>query len=444
MIEISLIIKQNNKTLYTFNIDKQCRFIIKNHNGNESIILENATGEYDGICDDDGRMHFLIQTLDGSLIYIKYDSSEWKKYIVFKSKSQNAKITDIKLTWDKGVLCGFYSMEHKTKNLLVKHIFSASNLYATPEVIDTLDSRKSYCLCTNRENRNVLYYKNESGNCYYKIFDNFFSCIKTSTVDIDKNIFNFSCVCNGSNTYLVYTTTRKGYTALVLRTEKSEEKILTFALAKNSKPSIVACGEYILVQWEEGNTIMNCESNNGGISFEKPKVYNGSSSRNIYREKGVKPGLYFSGASASDMMGLSYYENIVTNNFEVKKNKERKQNMNSQLHKPDDKNIFKEIDSLQFISKLTLIENEIQKIASDTQHICIFLDELVKFKKGIDNNIVSQREQNEETNAEFLENHKTPSDIGEQNEENIKLFEKMKIEDVLPESTYKHETPEGV
>ena len=52
----------------------------------EKIILENISNEFDGICDNEGREHFLIQDASGGLLYLKYDKEVWKKYNIFINK----------------------------------------------------------------------------------------------------------------------------------------------------------------------------------------------------------------------------------------------------------------------------------------------------------------------------------------------------------------------
>lgn len=430
MIKISIIIKQSTKNLFRFTVDEQSRFIMTETNGNECVICENSSHEFDGVCDEDGRMHFLIQTNDGSLIYIKYDSEEWKKYVIFKSKSKSAKISNICLTWERGILCGFYAMEHKGKNMLIKHIFSSSNLYATPEVIDTLDSRKSYCPGINSQNKMMLFYRNENGEFIEKTFEKFISNSSDRILNNDKEMYDFACVCNGERTFSVYVAMRKGYTALIFSDLNGTEKIITFAVEKKCMPSVFAMGDYVVVQWSENGAVMEVVSHDAGKTFSKPKINTKYKSRSTYREKGIRPGLYFSGPTVQDKIDINYFDNIISDNFESVKRKERTNNMNVKFSKPNDNKIFADINPSVFENKLSSIEKEVEKIGNDISKICIFLDELVKFKK--DASKINEPNTHLEENTCETNNEKInyDSNIGEENTENIKLFESLDFDDL--------------
>lgn len=428
MIKISLIIKHNSDTLYTFEVDKNFRFILKEENGEDSVILENVTNEFDGICDENGRMHFLIQSLDGSLIYIKHDNDTWKKYIVFKSKSKLAKMSNISLTWKKGILCGFYVIEYDNKYLLIKHIFSSSNLYATPEVVDVLDTRKIYSICYTNNNMTAIYYKNETGGIYSKTFDKFFKTIETNIIDTEKPIYDFCAVSNGNDVSFAYITERKGYCVLIFSSVKASKKIITFAVPKNSHISMLNTDLYYMIQWTEGDNILCSESYNGGSDFSKPSICNKYSRRNTYREKGLIPGIYYSGKIALLKKQTTISENFMRDNFINSTNNERKQHMHPSFHKPTDNNIFKELNSRDFIEKLKAIEKETENISKDTKKICMFLDELVAYKQSTENFSLKINSQKETP----INNSDENKDIGLQNIENIELFESTDIDDIIP------------
>ncbi|MBQ4528845.1 MAG: hypothetical protein II998_12325 [Clostridia bacterium] len=425
MIKISLIINRNNDSIIRFDVDNDNRLIMLEPSVKESIIIDSVSNEFDGICDDDGRLHFLIQTLDGSLVYIKFDGIDWKKYIVFKSKSKIARITNINLTEDKGILCGFYIIEHKDKIMLIKHIFSSSNLYSTPEVIELLDIRKEYSICINKNSMTEVYCRNSNGDYIKKILDRSF-CVKTSQLlNFEKSVFSFCCVNNGYEIITAYTTIQKGYTALIVTTAAGGEKIITFAVAKNCYLSLAAMGDFIIIRWNESNNLMECISKNAGRTFSKPKILGRKSERHKYREKELKPGLYFSSALSCLKEDFNPFKKITELKYDNNKS-ERLDEMTPIIRKREDNDCFRDMDYKLFSEKISAIENEVSKIGKDTAKICIFLDELVKFKEENIKKDFKISEKKDTIHASATNN------IGEENSENIKLFESMNIDDVLP------------
>ena len=77
---------------------------------------------------------------------------------------------------------------------------------------------------------------------------------------------------------------------------------------------------------------------------------------------------------------------------------------------------FTDTSSKELILRLGKIQTEVEKIGVGLERVCAFLDKLTNFKKESEKEI------------------SLLNDIGEKNEENIKLFESMTIDEALPEN----------
>ena len=139
-----IYIKTNNSYL-KYHVTRDGKFICTQADGSESVILYDVSDEFDGVISEDGREHFIIQGLNGELVYLNKENDTWKKYNIFKSRKGVRKISEIKLTLFRDMLCAFYIMEYTGKNLLIRHLFSVNDLYREPEVLNITDKRKDFC-----------------------------------------------------------------------------------------------------------------------------------------------------------------------------------------------------------------------------------------------------------------------------------------------------------
>lgn len=377
------------------------------------IIMENSDCEFDGICDLNGVFHFIIQDIEGALFYIRYDNNVWKKYNLFTSKEKRKSISHICLSSNGKTLCAFYIMEHQGKFMLIKHIFSSDNLRTTPSVIDVLDFRKDFCVCTHIDGNTHIYYRNEKSSRSEIIFDKNFSAISPPNQSDTADTYVLKVISNGTDLISASICARRNHTALVFKS-KGNEKIITFAVAKNSPLSLCSKGEHIEIFWQEGNFIMHSESTNGGKDFSKPKFYRSKSEFLKVRIKGEMPGIYRSEYVCES--GSDFEFN--TNHFLQNKDKYIKKGGNIPLKN----DLYNDIEPSKFLHKLAEIEKEIEKIGIGIDKICIFLDRLVQFKKDAEN---------PKHSFSPVEKISDKNNIGEKNEDNIKLFENMSIDDAI-------------
>lgn len=429
MIIISLYVNTGeNLKKYTV---KSTKLIVSQSSGNEKVILENVSNEFDCICDSSGKEHFLIQDATGGLLYLKYDKEVWKKYSIFVNKENKQKISTVHLTESMGVLCGFYAMEYNGSIMLVKHIFSETNLRSVPVVIDLLDSRKDFCICTDTNGNTLLFFRNAKGERIMTEFDKYFTAKSSGELENGKNIFSLCAINNGTDTFTAYTKLDKDYVSLVFSPLDMPEskKIITFAVAKNCMIAIYAKDERINLRWTENDIIMESYSDDCGKTFSKPKIAARGKQFDYIREKGIRAGLYADKIIFENDLKNKNQESNLNGKTSYTNTFERKIEMHNTYRRQQTDN-FSDIDNKQIINRLGDIISEVEKIGKSLDQMCHFLDKLTEFKQSVNNDIFSYKEP--ELNQEIsITNH----EIGEKNEENIKKFESMSIDDAIPVKT---------
>ncbi len=433
MNTISLYVNTGN-TIKKYYV-KSANLIMSHDSETEKTILENVSDEFDGICDSEGREHFLIQDITGGLVYLKYDKGVWKKYNIFVNKEKKQKISSVYLAESFGTLCGFYAMEHSGSVMLVRHIFSEDNLYGVPVVVDLLDTKRDFCLCTNKNGNICLFYRSSKGQRMMTELDRDFSTISSGNFMADKNIFSMCAINNGFNTFIAYTEPRKNVLSLIFNSldENDNEKIITFAVSKNCDISLFAKNESITLRWTENDTVMESVSTNGGESFSKPRIIARSKNFDRMREKGIKPGIYFDKILYDASFRLEGTAGNHNKKISEPNNSERnnKMSVNNYLARSYS------TENLQITAMLGEIVSEVEKMGKNLEDMCSFLDKLISFKEEASITPFKVSEKDED-----LEFTITNSEIGETNDENIKKFENMSIDDVLPGKTFES-SPNG-
>ncbi len=400
--------KNNNE--YRYFVSDKKKFTELSPEGNESILLGDVSEEYDGVCTSDGNFHFLIQSVTGELIYLKSESGVWKKYSIFKSKDNECKIKNIKLTFCENTLCAFYTIDHAGKIMLCRHIFSTSNLYLTPEIADLTDQRREFSLCTDDKGYTHLFYRDISGQRQEIVYDRSFLKTSQKKRASGGDIYNFSAVNSGKRIDSVYMSVKKSYTALMYSGEdEREEKIITFGISKNTKPVLIANGDAITIYWQDKRNIFKVVSGNGGESFSKPMTITKNTELVRMRRCGIRPGVVYS--------ELTLTNDLVTDIKPAKTMEKRRIAMEN-----TDRNDGRITDrgAKELTMRLGKMQEEIEKIGFGIDRVCDFLKMLTDFKKDAE--------------EECMKEIAASSDIGEKDEENIKLFENMSIDEALPEN----------
>lgn len=409
-----IYIKTNNSYL-KYHVTRDGKFICTQADGSESVILYDVSDEFDGVISEDGREHFIIQGLNGELVYLNKENDTWKKYNIFKSRKGVRKISGIKLTLFRDMLCAFYIMEYTGKNLLIRHLFSVNDLYREPEVLNITDKRKDFCICQNLNGDTYLFFKNEKGKWANYVFSENPAHKDLSVFEIEDGASNLCAASVNNEIYLTYTAQRGNSTALLFCSEKNpnDVKTITFGISKNCRPKIVTYDEFTCIQWSENGGVMQADLLKGDI-FNKPKPLGVPGAIAQIRE------LCASSLKCRSCAVYNMYPYI-----------RGKSILKSKLNKGEPavnfkNDIINDKYSKEILSKLNEIESDIDTMGKNLEDMCLFLSELQGFKHEIDNTEISiaKTEKKDALSGD---------DVGEIDENNIKIFESTDIDSVLPE-----------
>lgn len=421
---IGLIYIKEGDTYHTYHISDDGRLISTSADGAESILLYDMSPEFDGIITEDKIVHLVLQGVNGELIYLKKEQGTWRKYSIIKSKKGIQKISNLRLICHGATLCVFYVMSHKGKNLVVKHIFSEDDMHIEPEVLGLCDSIRSFDICTDKEKQTSIIFKNPFGEHYRIIINKEFIKLKEEKLPAEDEVLGISTIYFKNELYIAYTSPRKNSTALVVCSEKNmfRGKIVTFGIARNCTPHIIFNKEKLVVQWEENGVIMQSESKDLAENFSKPLSLGGecnfSKIRHAYDAKEPDCNIC---AAYNGKPYFSHQKSFVQNNLKV----EKKEMPESGYIKNQ---IVPEIDTEKILTKLEEIKKDILKMSLSLTDINTVLDSLKNQKS-------TKPDTYKLTEPKYTNQGLSGDDIGEIDEENIKLFERTDIGTVLPDKT---------
>ncbi len=396
-----------------YHTDDEGHLVCTKENGAVSIILNDVSDEFDAVITPDGELHFIIQGIGGELIYLKRINDTWKKYNIFKSRSGIKKIHSLTLSHCEGKLCAFYIMEHGGRLLMVKHRFKSENLYEEPEVVGVCDARKDFCTLKDGNGDTYLFYKDISGVRKQLIFGKDYMQKSSSELRLEGDILQFKAMYIKGKIYAVYTIAKQSGAAIAFCdiNTAANQKILSFVMTKTCSPEILSKNGNIIIQWEENDSVMQIASADG-FNFTKPKIAVSGGGCAKYR--------------TTEQNDIICNRCAILNDkpFVYGKNQYKESNkMNT--YKKDITN-DKGINPL--LLKLAEIEQDIDNMGRTLFTICEVLNGIRDFKKDTDAENFGFTKQEENAESEIKSD-----DIGEKNDENIKLFESTDIAAVLPE-----------
>ena len=414
MISI-LIIAKNDNNIQKYYVDELGRFLSQSKNKKSEIILENISNKLDMVYTNDDIMHFVLQDKNGSLIYLKYQNNIWKKYEIFNCIHKSERIYDLKLCVIHSILCAFYILETNSEKILVKHIFTSSDFNKVPEVLDRCDKNFDLSLCTLKNDETHLFYKNINGEIIKKVFDRNFNFIREESPCFDGEISKLQTISISNDIYMLFIEQKKSYNVLKFKFGKTE-KVICFALSKNTEFGMILNSDEINIRWIDNFNLYEVKSTDSGKTFTKPIIKNYRYYICYLREKGVFKGMYCDKFIFTLKDNFTKpKDNVHINNIEVKEN----ENMNEyKRYNFSSNDNFTDISKDKYIKNLISIENEMKNLKKDTEKICKFLEKIIDFKNDTKmiKPIATQ----------------TYGEITDTNEENIKLFNEMEIDDVLP------------
>lgn len=422
-IVVNMIYIKNDSEYLKYHVTDDGRLICSEKNGTESVILNDMSNEFDAFKDTDKTIHFVMQGADGELVYLKKENNTWKKYNIFKSRNGIKKIHSIKLIKKRNFLCAFYIMEHDRKRLMIKHRFSADNLYEEPEVLGIDGGKRDFALCSG-ESESILYYNDTECGIKKVIMDDKFNVVKANSAKFKNEILTINVANIEGKVYAVCTVPKKLSTAMIFFDTENEDnaKIITFGISRNCRPEIIFDDRCIIIEWEENGSVMQSESFDKGKSFSKPHLAGSQCIfADVRQEKNEMP--HFSGKCAV------YNSKPLISGRKATSNNKAGNMMNTNLQKANTKDFNP--DAASFITeRLKAIENDIDKMGKTLDEMCKFLDKLTDFKKETERgNFDIVKDTKENAKDTILRS----DDIGEIISDNVKLFENTDIDSVLPD-----------
>ncbi len=256
----------------------------------DEILTRNIADTFDIVMDENGHFHIICEDTDGTLLYIKYNYHEWKKYEILKSKSGIPKIFSIKLFMADRMPIAFYILEHDGQKLLAEHKIR-EGLSTAPIIIDILGKNASFCVYLDTKKCFHLFYKNELEKPVYKIAPYGAKTFSNTDFPAEHDIATLSVTEDVDGTiHVSYVANINSYYTMCYYNTKSRIiKNLAFGISAKSTPVVIAADEKIRIQWCDNLRLFECVSSNGGDTFSKPAII----------QRGVKMFRVFSGNSTA-------------------------------------------------------------------------------------------------------------------------------------------------
>ena len=257
---------------------------------NNEILFKNALNHYDIALDEYGHFHILLEDTNGTLIYIKYDYNEWKKYEILKNKSSTPKISHIKLFMAGKIPIAFYVLEHDGKKLLAEQKIR-EEISTAPMIIDTLGNAPVFSVLLDNQKCFHLLYKNELGKATYKIAPYGAKNFTAEDFPCEHDIVKADLAEGIDGTvHLTYIANINSYhTVCYCNTNHRTIKSLAFGVNPRVTPAVSSSEGKIYVRWLDTHRLIECVSTNNGETFSKPasvsrnakafRVFEGNSSK---------------------------------------------------------------------------------------------------------------------------------------------------------------------
>lgn len=263
-----ILLNDRQRRQWLFTCDGKGRLCYSRSGSARQILQSDIRDEFDIITDEQGNFHLVVQAEDGSLIYLTYDFSNWKKYVILKSRSGRSVMSGFKLFITGGKVHCFYTLALDGKSMLIHHVFTSSEPAATPDVISYTEPSKSFSCALDADDNIHIFFFSESGVFQYKIYKN--GECTDHTLPVEDDIKTISCICDG-DIHLLYTSKMKSYYTLIYyNLTVGERKIISFGDSNISSCCIYAHEKSIFVQWRERMRCYQCVSHDNGAAFKKP------------------------------------------------------------------------------------------------------------------------------------------------------------------------------
>lgn len=243
--------------------------------GKEQILQENLRKDFDLVSGISRDFHITAQTDTGSLIYLTYDYSSWRKFTILGSKSSEGVMSRFKLIESEGILHSFYILDFKGKTILVHHIYDIAT-YPSPRVIGYADKGSEVSICGDADGNIHIFFIGVEGSMQYKVYNSRAKGYTDGKINTEDEIRSIFPVCaKDGHIHFLYTARLKTYYALVYMSSPSgERKIISFGDSNVTDICMFTDNDTIYIQWRERGVYYQCISSDRGTTFKKPTSIN--------------------------------------------------------------------------------------------------------------------------------------------------------------------------
>ncbi|MBE7030609.1 MAG: hypothetical protein E7409_04170 [Ruminococcaceae bacterium] len=242
------------------------------------ILQQEMSDEFDLVTDGQGRFHLIAQDRNGCIIYLFYDRIAWRKYRVLASRNQTRSISCFKVFYINDKICAFYILEHNERAMLVHHIFDRAHFSVSPSAVDVLGTSKSFAVAVDDSFDCHLLYIDQSETLQYKVYKWSTKSYLNRPCPIQDETRHVSAVCDRNDVlHLAYLTRMKNYfTVCYWNFLTRVRKVLSFGVDGISSPMVMVQNGQVRVQWKERDMCCECISNDNGETFRKPTPIDGT------------------------------------------------------------------------------------------------------------------------------------------------------------------------
>lgn len=260
---------QANRWLFSCNAQQELCYQV--NQGGREILQSDISGEFDATADTEGRIHLAAQDMQGTLVYLCYNSSIWRKYPILHSKSEKPCITQIRILHDGQQVHTFYILQHDGRYILVYHTFDANGSISAPKAVAYVHPSRRYCVAPDGKQTCHLLFFDEDNTLQYRQFRLPDGSCRTDQLPVTGQVRAASAICDaGGMLHLAFLTQQKQYYTLSYCQADGQPKLLSFGMDNISALAVIATEKRIIVQWQERYNVYECSTQDGGKNFSKP------------------------------------------------------------------------------------------------------------------------------------------------------------------------------
>ena len=240
------------------------------------VLISGAASDF-CVYTSDSQIHLVCQDEKGSVLYLLYDGTAWKKSIILESRTARPYVKNFVITEISGHINLLYTIENKDKLMLVHQILIGNrppNIvgYVTPGIIP-------FCIYRHHETDFSVFYTNEHGDTCRRIYQ----WSKKQFLEpeiLEKNISIKFVTEVSSEMALAAVKKTDNSNNLIFMKEPTEnsgmEPVVYPNCSKEIVPIISRYGEKTYMVWtEHGNVMSSCFISD--TEWSKPMQYAKSS-----------------------------------------------------------------------------------------------------------------------------------------------------------------------